>query len=595
MNNKFLKKIFIVLICCGLFFNRNTLYPVFVAAFPAAVAFAEAAAPVVSAACGALAAYLVQEKHKSNSYNNSPSKSELSPQVQKFFEQSNKQDILLFVQKRVAQLVPIKNEPNLQQSIGYSTAYSIERHDDTFESAPIATAVAIGTDTPENKVFKSYEVASVWQYIQEHVRITSKPQPTNYALQVAEQEMRKIINEQVFVDYLRSENSHFKAEIEQLLWHVNSTLVTSNSDKVSVEERVKARFEIMNCKLPGIWGHHLQKLLQNIVPYYFNNNGRVKSAETSADVTYYINRYFRDAYSSVKTQKLFLADTRLPDSEKYVKRLNAGFFRKLFSVPKKIYHAALDKPSRPRDGPREFSHHVVQMIKNNSYNHALVQALNACDQGDFVRAYQIAHAHQQESGLILKMVDARYKKFYKTWRPIFDQVFTEAALIDYQQDIHQPDNTPLYTPPEKICDHYPHGIPYPKSEIEECFYCSQEVTSEPESLYTGAQSDEPKSGIKTIEDILGECEPGEKTKGPSKQYIKPGDMDEVNEDFDGLKPTDVVNRGNGLRTGTLPDGRTVVARPTSSPKGDEPGGPTLEIQPEGKTGKIIKIRYRGKK
>jgi RHS repeat-associated protein len=77
--------------------------------------------------------------------------------------------------------------------------------------------------------------------------------------------------------------------------------------------------------------------------------------------------------------------------------------------------------------------------------------------------------------------------------------------------------------------------------------------------------------------------PGRETKGRSKQFDKPGDFETANDDFDNLNPAGVRDLENGGRAGTLPDGRTVVVRPTSSD-----GRPTVEIQ-SGKN--RIKVRY----
>ncbi|HHN2332394.1 TPA: RHS repeat domain-containing protein, partial [Pseudomonas aeruginosa] len=76
--------------------------------------------------------------------------------------------------------------------------------------------------------------------------------------------------------------------------------------------------------------------------------------------------------------------------------------------------------------------------------------------------------------------------------------------------------------------------------------------------------------------------PGEKTRGPSQVWEKPGDSNTADDDFDNLSPTDVQEIPVG-RKGTLPDGRTVVVRPVSSD-----GRPTIEIQ-DGRN--RIKIRY----
>ncbi|MDE2150338.1 MAG: RHS repeat protein [Gammaproteobacteria bacterium] len=74
------------------------------------------------------------------------------------------------------------------------------------------------------------------------------------------------------------------------------------------------------------------------------------------------------------------------------------------------------------------------------------------------------------------------------------------------------------------------------------------------------------------------------TKGNTDIRTKPGDTDTANGDFDALNPGGVSDKGNGVRVGTLPDGRTIVVRPDS-----RDGRPTIEIQRGGR--KRIEIRY----
>jgi hypothetical protein len=111
-------------------------------------------------------------------------------------------------------------------------------------------------------------------------------------------------------------------------------------------------------------------------------------------------------------------------------------------------------------------------------------------------------------------------------------------------------------------------------------------------------SDLPFILTKTIQDILDESEPGDKTNGQSTIYVKPGSSEVASEDFDSLGLTGIRDIGQGKRMGLLPDGITVVVRPVSGGKRDpatgknrNDGPPTLEIQ-EG-SGKKIKIRYIG--
>lgn len=82
--------------------------------------------------------------------------------------------------------------------------------------------------------------------------------------------------------------------------------------------------------------------------------------------------------------------------------------------------------------------------------------------------------------------------------------------------------------------------------------------------------------------VLNGAKPGRDTKGHTKQWEKPGSMEDANGDFDSLNPQNVKNILGG-RTGELPDGRKVNVRDHSSD-----GRPTLEVQ-DGKN--RIKVRY----
>lgn len=79
--------------------------------------------------------------------------------------------------------------------------------------------------------------------------------------------------------------------------------------------------------------------------------------------------------------------------------------------------------------------------------------------------------------------------------------------------------------------------------------------------------------------------PGRETKGPTKQFEKPdGDITKANEDFDKAKPSGVSDKGNGIRVGTLPDGRTIIVRPKSTD-----GRPTVEVRRP--NGRGYEVRY----
>jgi hypothetical protein len=95
-------------------------------------------------------------------------------------------------------------------------------------------------------------------------------------------------------------------------------------------------------------------------------------------------------------------------------------------------------------------------------------------------------------------------------------------------------------------------------------------------------------GATTVEDIVQEATrtvPDRLRKNRAAQYQKPGGIAEANADFDRLRPAGVVNKGEGIRVGKLPDGRTAVVRGRSLE-----GSPTLEIQGESEP---IKIRFVG--
>lgn len=122
------------------------------------------------------------------------------------------------------------------------------------------------------------------------------------------------------------------------------------------------------------------------------------------------------------------------------------------------------------------------------------------------------------------------------------------------------------------------GIGIAKSEIDKNFSASSPAAKQPCSVSAAAREVTP-------EDIAAESEPDPdkpKLKDGGEQRVKKGGMDEANKDFDRLKPENVEDRGDGVRTGDLPDGRKVIVRPKSAP--------TLEIQSDGVP--QYKIRYR---
>ena len=78
-----------------------------------------------------------------------------------------------------------------------------------------------------------------------------------------------------------------------------------------------------------------------------------------------------------------------------------------------------------------------------------------------------------------------------------------------------------------------------------------------------------------------------KTGSGTKVYGGSGGTGERDGDFDGI-PGEAVNKGNGVKVKTLPDGTKVISRPGDSRPGENGG--TIEVQsPGGKS--WIKIRY----
>ncbi|MGB4091222.1 MAG: polymorphic toxin-type HINT domain-containing protein [Ruminococcus flavefaciens] len=93
-----------------------------------------------------------------------------------------------------------------------------------------------------------------------------------------------------------------------------------------------------------------------------------------------------------------------------------------------------------------------------------------------------------------------------------------------------------------------------------------------------------------INDILQDAKPGRSTKGHTTQWEKPGGYNDAVNDFNQMNPSDVrtfdVSAGGKGQIGTLSDGSTIIARPTSSE-----GSATLEIQSSSSKA-VTKIRYK---
>lgn len=98
----------------------------------------------------------------------------------------------------------------------------------------------------------------------------------------------------------------------------------------------------------------------------------------------------------------------------------------------------------------------------------------------------------------------------------------------------------------------------------------------------GIREPTPQPKGESVPPVPG-AKPGRETKGRTTQWEKPGGAAQADTDFDGLNPHGVDTLPNGGRKGTLPNGQTVIVRPTSTD-----GRPTLEIQ-DGK--KRTKVRY----
>lgn len=84
---------------------------------------------------------------------------------------------------------------------------------------------------------------------------------------------------------------------------------------------------------------------------------------------------------------------------------------------------------------------------------------------------------------------------------------------------------------------------------------SQSGSGEGEGDESGGSNS--SGGGKTIDQLIDESTKGRETKGRADQYDHPGGRDQADKDFDALDVNNVKDRGNGTRTGTLPDGRPV--------------------------------------
>jgi hypothetical protein len=117
------------------------------------------------------------------------------------------------------------------------------------------------------------------------------------------------------------------------------------------------------------------------------------------------------------------------------------------------------------------------------------------------------------------------------------------------------------------------------------------ISFKPEKTSKPQQIDNLYHFAKSVEDILKNTVPGNKTKGQARQYIKNGGYPAAVKDFEDLGPTNIrkIPGKEGIM-GTLPDGREVNVRVEST---DE--RPTLEIMMPGGDGKRIKIRYEESK
>jgi hypothetical protein len=108
----------------------------------------------------------------------------------------------------------------------------------------------------------------------------------------------------------------------------------------------------------------------------------------------------------------------------------------------------------------------------------------------------------------------------------------------------------------------------------------------------GGKGNEPPRRPLSVDDLIASSEITTETSVLIERK-KAGGFNQASEDFNALKPSNVVDRGNGFRTGTLSDGRRISIRPIEKVKSTNT--PTIQIDPprgnSRKTGRPIKIRY----
>ncbi|WP_054785727.1 RHS repeat domain-containing protein [Pseudovibrio denitrificans] len=103
------------------------------------------------------------------------------------------------------------------------------------------------------------------------------------------------------------------------------------------------------------------------------------------------------------------------------------------------------------------------------------------------------------------------------------------------------------------------------------------------SIYLQNQEVDANGKKKAQDPPVPGAKPGQKTKGRTQQWEKPGDFQDALKDYKDKNPEKVKSLPDGGEVGKLPDGRMINVRPYSSDN-----RPTIEIQ-DGKN--RIKIRY----